>query len=134
MAKSDFLKDAVLDHCMGKSSFTMPSAVYAALCVDPVGSDDTGSTINEATYSGYARVQVEASDLAAASGGEMTNSADIVWPDVVSGTNTVVAVAFCTASTGGNVLYFDADVGSVEVSVTQSPPTIRAGALTITEE
>lgn len=134
MAKSKYLANKTLDHNMGKSSFTMPSTVYAALCVDPVDADDTGSTINEVTYSGYARVQVEAADLNAASDGEMTNAEDIVWPDVVSGTNTAVAVAFVDASTGGNVLYFDGDVGSVEISATQSPPTIRAGALTITEE
>lgn len=134
MAKSDYLKDAVLNHVMGKSAFTMPSTVYAALCTNTVTSADTGSTITEATYTGYARVQIEAADLNAADDGEMTNAADIVWPEVDSGTNTIVSVAILDAASGGNMLYFDPDVGSVEVSTTQTPPTIKAGAMSLTEE
>lgn len=134
MSKSNYLENKVLDHCMGKTAFTMPSTVYAALCVNPVTDADTGSTISEASYTGYARILVDPSDLNAATDGEMTNAEDLVWPDVEAGTDVVVAIAFCDAATGGNVLYYDGDIGNVEVSTTQSPPTLRAGALVITED
>ena len=89
---------------MGRSAYTMPSNVYAALCTVAPSKSSTGSTITEATYTGYARVKVNAADLNAASGGSMTNSADITWPEVQAGSSTVVAVAFCDASSAGNML------------------------------
>lgn len=134
MPKSTYLRNKVLDHCMGRAAFTMPATVYAALLDTAPTAASTGSTISEVSYTGYARVQVPAASLNAASGGSMTNSADIEWPEVQGGADTGVAVAFCDAASGGNVLYYDADVGSVGVSTTQTPPVIRAGSLTITEE
>ena len=131
--KSVYLQNAALNHNMGKAAFTMPAAVWAALCTVTVTESMTGSTITEATYTGYARVQVPAASLNAAAGGSMTNSADIVWPDVTAGTNNIVSVAFCDAATAGNMLYFDSNVGTVEVSIVQTPPTVKAGALTLTE-
>lgn len=132
MGFSDYSENELLDHLMGKGAFTMPAAVYAALCTVAVTDADTGSTITEATYTGYARVQVPAASLNAASGGSMTNNADIVWPDVTAGTNTIVSVAFLDAATAGNLLAYDPNVGSVAVSTTQTPPTLKSGALTIT--
>lgn len=132
--KSTFARNAVINHLMGKASFTMPSTVYAALAISAITPATTGGTISEATYSGYARVAVPAASLSTASGGNMTNTVDILWPEVQSGSDIVVSVAFCTAAAGGEILYYDADVGSVEVSTTQSPPTIKAGALSISEE
>ena len=133
MPKSEYLQNKTLDHNMGKAAFTMPATVYAALCTVTVTETMTGSTITEATYTGYARVQVPASSLNSASGGQMTNSADIVWPNVQSGGDTILSVAFLDAEVGGNLLYFDEDVDAIEVSTVQTPPTIKAGALTITE-
>jgi len=134
LPKSNWLCNKTIDHNMGRSAYTMPSNVYAALCTVAPSKSSTGSTITEATYTGYARVKVNAADLNAASGGSMTNSADITWPEVQAGTSTVVAVAFCDASSAGNMLYYDSDVGSVAVSTTQTPPVIRSGSLTVTED
>lgn len=134
MGKSTYLCNKVLDHCMGRASYTMPSNVYAALLTVAPSKTSTGATITEANYTGYARVKVNAADLGAASGASMTNSADIEWPDVQGGSSTVVAVAFLDASSSGNMLYFDSDVGSVQVSTTQTPPVIRSGSLTLTED
>ena len=134
MPKSNYLKNKTLDHNMGKTAYTMPTTVYAALCTVAVTTSMTGATITQATYTGYARVQVLAASLGAASGGSMTNSADITWPEVQAGANTVVSVAICDAASGGNLLYFDGDVGTVEVSTAQTPPTVKAGSLVLTEE
>lgn len=134
MTKSQFLANKVLDHTMGRAAYTMPTAVYAALLTVAPSKTSTGATITEANYTGYARVQVPAASLNAASGGSMTNSADITWPDVQGGASTVVAVAFLDAASGGNVLHYDSDVGTVQVSTTQTPPVIRAGSLTLTED
>lgn len=128
------LANKMIDHAMGRAAYPMPSTVYAALCKVAPSKTTTGSTVQEVTYTGYARVQVPAASLNAASGGAMTNSQDIQWPDVQGGSDTAVAVAFFDAPTGGNMGYYDHDVGSVAVSTTQTPPVIRAGALTITED
>ncbi len=119
---------------MGRAAYPMPAAIYAALCKVAPSKTTTGATVQEVAYSGYARVQVPAASLNAASGGAMTNSQDIQWPDVLGGSDTAVAVAFFDAPSGGNMTYYDPDVGSVAVSTTQTPPVIRAGALTITED
>lgn len=134
MPKSHYLANKQLDHCMGRASFTMPTQVYAALCKTAPTKTSTGSTIQEVTYTGYARVQVPAASLNPASGGVMTNNADIEWPDVQGGSDNAAAVAFLDAASGGNMLYYDPDVGIIAISTTQTPPVIRAGSLTITED
>jgi len=134
VSKSTWLCNKILDHNTGRAAFAMPTAVYAALCKVAPSKGSTGSTIQEVAYTGYARVQVPASSLNAASGGAMTNSADIEWPEVLGGSDTAVAVALVNAPSGGDMLYYDSDVGSVAVSTSQTPPVIRAGALTLTED
>jgi hypothetical protein len=130
---SDYAESALLNHLMGKTSFTMPSAVYAALCTVVPTDSMTGSTITEASYSGYARKAIAASDLNAASGGVMTNANDITFAPCTAGSSTVVGVAIVDSSgTGtGNMLAWS-DVTSHVVDASNTPATIPAGSLSIT--
>ena len=128
---SDYAESKLLDHLMGKTSFTMPSTVYAALCTVTITDSMTGSTITEATYTGYSRKAIAASDLNAASGGVMTNANDIVFAACTAGTSTVIGVAIVDASSAGNLLAYS-DVTSKVVDTTSTPATIAAGALSIT--
>ena len=70
---SDYLENKVLDHVTGKNSFTMPASVYLALVTAAPTDSSTGATLTEASYTGYARKQVAASDLSSASAGEIHN-------------------------------------------------------------
>lgn len=132
---SDFAENELLDHVMGKGSYTMPATVAVALCVSGGTLNDasTGSSITEPTYTGYARKVIAASDLNAASGGSMTNANDIVFDACTSGSDTIVGVAICDNSTtgAGNMLAWS-DVASKTIDTSNTPATIAAGALTIT--
>jgi hypothetical protein len=128
---SDYAENKLLDHIDGKTSFTMPTTLYAALCTATITDSMTGSTITEATYTGYARKQVAASDLNAASAGSVTNANAITFADCTAGTSTVVGVAFCDAITAGNMLFYS-DVTSHVIDTGNTPATIPAASLTIT--
>lgn len=132
-SKSDYLENKDLDHNLGKTSFTMPASVYLALCTVAPTDSSTGSTITEATYTGYARKQVLAASLNAASGGSSTNSADIVFADCTAGSSTIVGWSLCDASTAGNSLYWGT-VTSKTIDTSDTPATVKASALTITED
>ena len=134
MSKSNYLENKVLDHVMGKASFTMPSNVYLALTTVVPSDTSTGSTITEANYTGYARLQIPASSLNSASNGQITNSAQLVFPDCTGGSSTIVGFAICDASTGGNVLYWGTVSPSKLIDTSNTPPTVPVNGLTITED
>ena len=128
---SDFSENALANHITGKSAFTMPAAVYAALCTVTPTDSMTGSTITEATYTGYARKAVAAADLNSASGGVVTNANDIVFAACTAGSSTIVGFAYCDAPTGGNMLWWS-DTPSHVIDTSNTPPTIPAGTLSLT--
>ena len=128
---SDYSENALANHLSGKSAFTMPASVYAALCTTTITDSMTGSTITEATYTGYSRKQVAAADLNSASGGVVTNANDIVFAACTAGSSTIVGIAYCDAASGGNMLWFS-DVASHVIDTSNTPATIPAGSLSLT--
>jgi hypothetical protein len=128
---SDYAENKLLDHLMGKTSFTMPSTVYAALCTVAITDNLTGSTITEANYTGYARKQIAAADLNASSGGVMTNANAITFAACTAGSSTIIGIAICDASTAGNMLCYS-DVTSHVIDTSNTPATIDAAALSLT--
>jgi len=94
----------------------------------------TGATITEATYTGYARKVIAATDLNAASSGSSTNANDIVFAACTGSSSAVVGVVILDSSTtgAGNSICWS-DVTSTTVSTTQTPATISAGNLTVTQ-
>lgn len=131
-SKSDYLENKTLDHFSGKASTALVTPIYAALCTVTITDAMTGSTITEANYTGYARKSIAASDLNAASGGVMTNANAITFAPCTAGASTVVGVALVDASSNGNVLWFS-DVTSKVIDTSNTPATIAAGALSLTE-
>lgn len=133
--KSDYLENKDLDHNLGKTSFTMPTTVALALCTTVPTDASTGATIVEATYTGYARKKVEASSLNAAASGKSTNSAELVFAACTAGSSTIIGWSLCDSSTtgAGNALYWGT-VTSAVVSTTQTPASVPAGTLEITED
>lgn len=132
-SKSDYLENKILDHALGKTSFTMPSSVYLALCTVVPTDASTGSTITEANYTGYARKAVAGGDLNAAAAGVSTNSAAITFAACTVGTSTVIGFALCDALTGGNILYWGTTTSKV-IDTLNTPATVAISALSISED
>lgn len=130
---SDYAEKKVLDHLTGKTAFTSPGPLYMALCTVAVTDADTGSTITEANYTGYARKQIAAADWDAATGvtATATTNAQQQFAACTAGTSTIIGWALCDASSAGNVIMFGTCTSTV-ISTTQTPATIAAGALSLT--
>jgi hypothetical protein len=104
--------------------------VYLALTTVAVAETDTGATITEANYTGYARKAIAAADMGAASGGSKSNTAQQQFANATAGSSTVIGWATADASgTGaGNVILFGTCTSTV-ISATQTPATIGVGVL-----
>lgn len=133
MAKSTYLKNKTVSHNMGKEAFPMPSQVWVAILIAVPDPDDDGSTVSEATYTGYGRVQIEATDLGTASEGSLPTTALIEFPDRTAGSDTIVSAATFDAETGGNMLYYDEGMTPFEVNAQYPKPTIPIGSLIASE-
>lgn len=122
---SDYLENKLLDHIIGKTSYTMPTAYVALYTVAPT--DSGGGT--ECTGGSYARVATSGSTWNAASSGSNSNASDIVFPEATASWGTVVAVGILDASSAGNLLWY----GTLTANKTvDSGDTVRfvAGDLT----
>lgn len=93
---SNYLENKVLDHIMGTTTYTKPSAVYVALYT-AAPSDTGGGT--EVTGGSYAR---QAAAFDAAASGATQNSGNIDF--TVMPACTVVAIGIFDALTTGNLL------------------------------
>lgn len=129
---SDYLENAVLNHIFNDPSLTAPST-YLALCTTEPTDSSTGATLAEAGYTGYARKQIAAADMNAASGGSKTNGSAITFDACTGSSSTIVGWAVCDSSgTGtGNVLVWGSCT-STTISITQTPATVGASGLTVT--
>ena len=94
---SDYLEDAVLDHIVGTSALTSPTAWGSLHDGHPV---ETGA--NELTGGSYARQTVV---FGAASGGTAANTAQEEWDLTGVTAGTVFFVGLFDASTVGNFLW-----------------------------
>lgn len=108
MPFSTYLANKVLDHTVGKTSYTMPTNYLGLSSTTPtVG----GTNVTEPSTGAYARVATSGASWNAASAGAVTNSATLTFPtataDWVSAANLTHGVAY-DASTSGNLLYFGA--------------------------
>lgn len=108
MPFATYLSNKVLDHTVGKTSFTMPTNYIGLSSTTPT---TAGSNVTEPSTGAYARVTTSGSSWNAASAGAVTNSATLTFPtataDWLSGVNLTHGVAY-DSSTGGNLLYFGA--------------------------
>lgn len=128
MSFSDYLENKVLDHIAGKTSFTMPANVHAALFVgSPL---DTGAGGAEVSGSNYARVDTD-SDWNAAASGSIDNVNAITFPQASGSWGTVDYFALFDASTAGNMLAWGA-LDSSKAVENGDTPTFAAGAFVIT--
>ncbi len=96
---SNYLKDALVKHACGITSFTMPATVYVALYTTAT-TDAGGGT--EVTGGSYAR-QACAFTFGSAGSGAASNTAAETFPNMPA--CTVTHAALLDASTSGNMLF-----------------------------
>jgi len=95
---SNYLENKVLDHVLRNTSYTSPTTVYVGLFTsDPT---DAGSG-TECTGSAYARQSLS---VTTASGGIVTSSADVTFPQATGSWGTISHLGILDALTSGNLL------------------------------
>lgn len=129
---SQYAESHIIDHANGKTSWTMPTHSYLALCTTVPTSTSTGSTIVEATYTGYARAAVDGNWTAAtaATPSVGVNTATITFAACTGSTSTLLGFGLCDALTTGNLIWWGS-LSSTVISVTQTPATVAASALSV---
>lgn len=125
---SDYLEDKILDHIVGKTSFTMPTAYVAASTADPT---DDASGIAEPSGDGYARVTTSGATWNASSGGATSNAAAISFPTATGDWGTITHFALYDAATNGNMLAHG-DLDTEQAISTNQILRFAAGDLDIT--
>ena len=131
-SKSDYFENIVLDLAFNDPAFT-EALLYMALCTVVPTDASTGSTLTEATYTGYARKLIAAADMSAAASGTKTNSAAITFAACTAGASTIIGFALCDALTVGNIHYWGTTTSKV-IDVNNTPPTIAASGLSCSED
>lgn len=123
---SDYAENKILDHSVGKASWTSPTIYVALYTVAPT--DSTSGT--EVSGGSYARVTTSASTWNSASAGATSNASAIVFPTASASWGTVTAVALVDASTAGNIVWYGTLTSNKTVD---SGDTFQfaAGALTL---
>ena len=108
MPASTYLANKLIDHQLGKTSFTMPTVYVALSSTTPTAA---GTNVTEPSGGAYARVATSGATWNAAASGSTTNVAAITWTtasaDWVGGANLTYGVLY-DASSGGNMLAYGA--------------------------
>lgn len=132
MSKSDYLEGKVLDHLLGRTTYTAPATVYVALYTT-APTDAGGGT--EVSGGGYARKAVtnDATNWPAASSSTKSNGTAITFDEATANWGTVVAWGLFDASSGGNLLYWGTLTQNQAVN-SGSTASFAIGALTILED
>jgi len=136
MPKTPYLNDIVVAEALRGSTFTPPTLVYMGLFngflfVDHTMSGDFMAGGSEIVGMGYARQL--ATFATPASGGAITNTADLFFGFATSSWGVLQSFALFDALTGGNMLYFGTFVDSTRLISTNDAVRIKAGHCIITE-
>jgi hypothetical protein len=108
---------------------------YFALFTSSPG--EVGSIAAEATYGGYIRVGQASQDtdqrtsvFYPVANGQVINGVDILFPECVSGSQTITHWALCSGASGANILIYGA-LSSPILIASQVQPRIPAGSMII---
>lgn len=123
---SNYAENKILEHSVGKTSWTAPSVSVALYTVAP-GESSAGTEVST-SGTAYARQAVGASDWGNAADGAITTTADVVFPTATASWGTVVAAAVLDAS--GNVIWYGTLTANKTVD-TGDTFKITAGNLTL---
>lgn len=122
---SNYLENKVLDHVLRNTSYTSPTTVYVGLyTTDPT---DAGSG-TEVSGGSYAR---QVLSVTTASGGIVTSSADVTFPQCTVSWGSVGYIGILDAVTSGNLLMHTALTTAKTIDVGDILK-ITSGNLTVT--
>lgn len=131
MPAAYYLANKLIDHQLGKTSYTMPTVYVGLSSTTPTLA---GANITEPSGGSYARVATSGATWTAASNGSTSNAAAITFPtataDWVSGSNLTYGVLYDAAS-AGNVLAYGVLTVAKNV-LNGDTASIAIGGLTVT--
>jgi hypothetical protein len=125
---SNYAENKILDHLVGKTSWTMPSIWIALSTADPT---ESGASIAEPSGNNYARKSTAGADWVAASGGACDNGNAITFNQASGSWGTITHFALFDASTSGNMIAYGQLTTSKAIT-TGDTPQFAVGALDIT--
>ena len=138
---SDYLENKMIDFLFRGRSFSAPGTLYVALCTVIPTDVSTGSTIVEPVGGNYARqavvsgvgtwysTQGDTGTASTGTTGTTSNVSAISW-GTVTWSGTVLAVAICDSSSGGNMLWWGT-LSSSQVVVSGNTITFNSSSLSI---
>jgi hypothetical protein len=131
MPATTYLANKLIDHQLGKTSFTMPTVYVGLSSTTPTLA---GANITEPSGGSYARVTTSGATWSAAAAGTTSNAAAITFPtattDWLTGSNLTYGVLY-DASTAGNVLAYGA-LAVAKNALSGDTISIAIGGLTVT--
>ena len=95
---SNYLENQLLDHVLRNVSYTSPTTVYVGLFTSDPTDDNTGTEVSGGSY---AR---QILSVTTASGGIVTSSADVTFPQATGSWGTVSHIGLLDSLTSGNLL------------------------------
>jgi hypothetical protein len=95
---SNYLENKLLDHVLRNVSYTSPTTVYVGLFTDDPTDAGTGTEVSGGSY---AR---QILSVTTATGGIVTSSADVTFPQCTASWGTVSHIGLLDALSSGNLL------------------------------
>ena len=126
-AATNYLELKLLDHSLGTTTYTKPTAVYLGLHTSDPG--EAGSTSAEISTSGTAYAR-QAVTFAAAASGSAASNATVTFSAATASWGTITHISINDASTAGNMLYYGAVTTSKAID-TGDTFQVTSGNLTI---
>lgn len=128
----DAIANQILEQIFGTGlPYEAPDTMYLALLTAEPDPADTGSTIVEVSYGGYARTAVAKTDLGAVADRVKVVTVDVVFPTVTSdATADVTHGCLLDAATDGNIIAVQ-ELPPITL-VVGNIPTFTAGSLAVT--
>src|SRR5215211_1353026 len=126
---TQYLQKKLLDHALGKASFTMPTVYLALFTSDP---SEMGSLAGEVSGGSYVRVEATSKMAATVlATGIAANSTAVTFAAPTADWGIVSHWALCDASSAGNALFYGPLATSELVSNGSAAPTFPAGFVQI---
>jgi hypothetical protein len=122
---SNYLENKILDHVLRNVSYVSPTTAYLAAYT----SDPTDANVgNEVSGGSYTR---QVLSVTTASGGVVTSSNDVTFPQATTNWGTVTHIGILDAVTSGNLL-FHTPLTTSKLIETGDILKVSAGNLTVT--
>ena len=122
---SNYLENALINAVLRNIPYTPPTTVYLALYTTDPTEADIGA---ESVLGAYAR---QPSAYVAPANGASSNSADITYPVVTSGSETIAFIGIRDALTAGNLLFYG-PLTTPKALITDNQLVFKAGQLNVT--